>query len=88
MSKVIREADDEVFDLLDVDYIEQQIQDDVVLFFACFEPNDREDDVWVSETGKLSYVITLPFDQVKGKTKEQVRELMLDRAQECMLQEA
>ena len=88
MSQVIREADKDVFELLDSEYVEQQIQDDVVIFFTCFEPNNREDDTWLDDEGKLSLLITLPYEEVKGNEKEQVRELMLSKAIERLAQAA
>ncbi len=88
MAKVFREADEEVFDLLDPDFIEQHIQADVNLIFACVAPDDREDDMWISEDGKPSYLIVLPFEQVRVMKKERVRDLMLLKAQERLRQVA
>ena len=85
MCKVIREADQDVFDLLDSEYVEQQIPEDVVIFFACVEPNNREEDTWENDEGTMSYLIVLPYEQVKGRKKEEVRELMLSKAQERLM---
>lgn len=82
MANVIRIADQDVFELLDSEYVEQQIPQDVVIFFACVAPNDRQDDTWVNDEGKLSLLVTLLYEQVKGQKKSKVRKLMLAKVQE------
>lgn len=88
MTQIIREADEDVFDLLDTEYVAEQIQTDACIFFACVKSNDREDDTWINDEGKLSLLIALPYEQVKGKPKEAVRELMLEKAQARLKQAA
>lgn len=82
MAQVTREADQDVFDLLDSQYVEEHVQDDVYIIFACVAPDNRKDDTWVSDDGKPSYLITLPYSKVKGMQREEVRDLMLSKAKE------
>lgn len=82
MAQVIREADQDVFDLLDPEYVEQHVQNDVYIIFACVAPDNRKDDTWISDDGKPSYLISLPYKKVKRMNKEKVRKLMLEKARE------
>lgn len=88
MSKVNLIADQDVSALLDADFVQEQIQADVYITFACVEPNDRADDEWVGEDGKQSFLISLPYQKVKKMTKDKVKELMLTKAKERLLQAA
>jgi hypothetical protein len=89
MAQVTFAADDEVFDLLDIKPIEQKFGHlNVNIIFSCVNTDDWSDDSWITDEGIPSHIIKLPFDKVKSMNKEQVRELMLQKAQERLQQAA
>ena len=81
MARVNSIVDHDVADLVDDDYVQQRIQADVYITFACVAPNNRKDDQWV-KNGKTYLVIQLSYEQVKASTRAEVRQLMLDKALE------
>ena len=81
-------VDQDVAELVDDAYIESQITADVHLVFACVEPNDEPEITDTTPDGKPVYLITLPYEQVKGKQKAEVRKLMLQKANERLRQTA
>lgn len=89
MAQVTFASEEDVYHLLDPDYIEQQFSHTNVNFiFSCVNSDDWLDDSWISEEGVPSHIIKLPYDKVKSMNKEQVRELMLAKAQERLQQAA
>jgi hypothetical protein len=46
------------------------------------------DDNWIGADGTQFHIIKLPYDLVKTMNKEQVRELMLQKAEERLQQAA
>jgi hypothetical protein len=82
MANVNCMVDRDVFHLIDTNYVEQHLDADVNITFACEAPDDREDDYWVDEDGKTYIMIKLPYEEVKTKTAEEVREMMLKMALE------
>jgi len=83
MVKITLAANEEVYSLLDYEYVSQCLGDlNVNILFSCVNSYDWEDDSWINEEGIPSFIIKLPYEQVKTMEKEQVRELMLEKAQE------
>ena len=89
MAKVTVAANEEVYDLLDYEYIKNYLGDlNVNILFSCVNTKKWADDSWVEKDGSQYYIIKLPYDVVKTMNKEQVRALMLEKAQERLQQAA
>ena len=89
MAKITLAANEDVYDLLDYEYIQQFLGElKVNIVFSCVNTDDWVDDSWISEEGIPSHIIKLPYDKVKTMMKEDVRELMLKKAQERLQQAA
>ncbi len=89
MAKVTLAADEEIYDLLDYQYIKNYLGDlNVNILFSCVNTEKWTDDSWVEKDGSQYYIIKLPYDLVKTMNKEQVRELMLEKALERLQQAA
>lgn len=89
MAKVNIAVDQDVYDLLDTEFVEQNLSDaDVFITFSCVKSDDWQDDTWIAEDGTQSYVIKLPYTKVKRMKKENIRKLMLTKAQEKLRQVA
>ena len=89
MAKVTIAADEEVWKLLDYEYIQDYLGDlNVNILFSCVNTKKWADDSWIEKDGSQYYIIKLPYDLVKTMNKEQVRALMLEKAQERLQQAA
>ncbi len=89
MEKVNLAVDQDVYDLLDTEYVEQNLADaDVYITFSCVKSENWKDDTWIGEDGTISYVIKLPYTKVKRMKKENIRKLMLTKALERLRQVA
>jgi hypothetical protein len=83
MPEIRLAADEDVYRLLDADYIKDRLGDlNVNIIFSCVNSAGWADDSWIEEGGTPSHIIKLPYDQVKGMDAEAVRELMLQKALE------
>ncbi len=83
MAKVTLAANEEIWDLLDDEYIQDYLGDlNVNILFSCVNTNKWSDDSWVEKDGTPYHIIKLPYDLVKTMNKEQVRALMLEKTQE------
>lgn len=89
MAKVTLAADEEVYDLLDHQYIKNYLGDlNVNILFSCVNTNKWTDDSWIEKDGTPYHIIKLPYDVVKTMNKEQVRELMLEMLEKRLQQAA
>ena len=89
MAEVTFAADEAVYNLLDRDgIIERFRQLNVSIIFSCVKTDDWADDSWIEKDGSQYYIIKLPYDLVKTMNIEQVRALMLEKAQERLQQAA
>ncbi len=89
MAKVTLAANEEIWDLLDDEYIQNFLGDlNVNILFSCVNTNKWKDDSWVEKDGTPYHIIKLPYDVVKSMNKEQVRALMLEKALERLQQAA
>lgn len=89
MAKVTIAADEEVWKLLDYQYIQDYLGDlDVNILFSCVNTNNWADDNWVEKDGSRYFIIKLPYDLVKTMNKAQVRELMLNMLEQRLQQAA
>ena len=89
MAQVTFASDEDVYHLLDPDYIEQQFSDiNVNFIFSCVDSDDWTDDEWIGTNDTPYYIIKLSYDVVKSMNKEQVRALMLAKALERLQQVA
>ena len=78
MAKVTLAANEEIWDLLDDEYIQNFLGDlNVNILFSCVNTNKWKDDSWVEKDGTPYHIIKLPYEVVKSMNKEQVRALML-----------
>jgi hypothetical protein len=83
MAKVTIAANEEVWELLDYEYIQDYLGDlNVNILFSCVNTNKWKDDSWIEKDGTPYHIIKLPYDVVKSMNKEQVRALMLEKALE------
>lgn len=83
MAKVTIAANEEVWELLDYEYIQDYLGDlNVNILFSCVNTKKWADDSWIEKDGSQYYIIKLPYDVVKSMNKEQVRALMLEKALE------
>jgi hypothetical protein len=60
----------------------------VNIVFSCVNSYDWEDDTWTDKDGTLCFIIKLPSEKVKAIEINEVRELMLEKAQERLHQAA
>ncbi len=82
MAKVTIAADEEVWKLLDYEYIQDYLGDlNVNILFSCVNTKKWADDSWIEKDGSQYYIIKLPYDLVKTMNIEQVRALMLEKTQ-------
>ncbi len=89
MANVTLAANKEVCDLLDYEYVEHQLGDlKVNILFSCVNTDDWSDESWINAEGIPSHIIKLPYNKVINMNKEQVRKLMLEKAQERLQQAA
>ena len=89
MAKVTIAADEEVWKLLDYEYLQDYLGDlNVNILFSCVNTNKWADDSWIEKDGSQYFIIKLPYDVVKTMNKEQVRALMLEKALERLQQAA
>lgn len=89
MAKVNLAVDQDVYDLLDTEFVEENLSGaDAYITFSCVKSENWQDDNWIGEDGKPSYVIKLPYAKVKRMKKENVRKLMLAKALERLQQVA
>ena len=83
MAKVTLAANEDIWDLLDDEYIQDYLGDlNVNILFSCVNTNKWSDDSWVEKDGTPYHIIKLPYELVKTMNKEQVRALMLEKALE------
>ena len=79
-------AEDDVFDLLDRHYVAERLGDvKVNILFSCVNADNWREDSWVEDDGTPSFIIKLPYEQIKTMDPEAVRELMLQKALERLL---
>ena len=89
MAKVTLAANEDIWDLLDDEYIQDYLGDlNVNILFSCVNTNKWADDSWIEKDGTQYYIIKLPYDLVKTMNIEQVRALMLEKTQERLQQAA
>ncbi|HOY05891.1 MAG TPA: hypothetical protein PLO67_10845 [Saprospiraceae bacterium] len=89
MAKVTLAANEEIWDLLDDEYIQNFLGDlNVNILFSCVNTNKWKDDSWVEKDGTPYHIIKLPYEVVKSMNKEQVRALMLEKTLERLQQAA
>ena len=88
MATVTMAVEQDVFDKIDIGFIESQIIDDVVFLFACTNDSEWQNALLETSDGKPLFVIKLSYSKVKRMAKEKVKELMLTKAQERLKQVA
>ena len=89
MAKVTVAANEEIYDLIDYEYVEDRLGNlNVNILFSCVTTNKWADDSWIEKDGTPYHIIKLPYDVVKSMNKEQVRALMLEKALERLQQAA
>lgn len=89
MAQVTIAANEEIWDLLDDEYIQNYLGDlNVNILFSCVNTNKWADDSWVEKDGTPYHIIKLPYEVVKSMNKEQVRALMLEKTLERLQQVA
>lgn len=89
MVNITLAAEEDVFDLLDVNYVEQNLPNlESKILFSCVDSDSWQDDSWVHTDGTQFHIIKLPYLEVKAMPKEKVRELMLQKAWERLRQVA
>ena len=88
MEKVTMAVEQDVFDKIDIRFIESQIGDDVAFLFACTNDSEWQNALLETSDGKPLFVIKLSYSKVKRMGKEKVKQLMLAKAQERLRQAA